>query len=41
MNTTYASDTARMARSDEAYRVFFLGQNMKAERERQKAQLLE
>jgi len=41
MNSVCASNTARMARSDEAYRVFFLGQNMKAERERQKAQLLE
>jgi len=41
MNTAYASNANRMARSDEAYRLFFLSQNMKAERERQKSQLLE
>ena len=34
MNTAYASNANRMARSDEAYRLFFLSQNMKAERER-------
>ena len=41
MNAAYARDTDRIARSDEAYRLFFLSQNMKAERERQKSQLLE
>lgn len=41
MNTAYASNANRMARSDEAYRLFFLSQNMKAERERRKSQLLE
>lgn len=41
MNAAYSRDTDRIARSDEAYRLFFLSQNMKAERERQKSQLLE
>jgi len=41
MNAAYARDADRIARSDEAYRLFFLSQNMKAERERQKSQLLE
>lgn len=41
MNTAYTSNAHRMARSDEAYRLFFLSQDMKAERERQKSQLLE
>ena len=41
MNAAYASSAHRMARSDEAYRLFFLSQDMKAERERQKSQLLE
>ena len=41
MNSTYATDAERMARADESYRLFFLSQNMKAERERQKSQLLE
>lgn len=41
MNKAYVSNANRMARSDEAYRLFFLHQDMKAERDRQKAQLLE
>lgn len=41
MNTSYARTASRMERSDEAYRLFFLSQNLKAERERQKLQLLE
>ena len=41
MESAYARDTDRLARADEAYRLFFLSQNMKAERERQKSQLLE
>lgn len=41
METAYTSDANRMTRSDEAYRLFFLSQNLKAERERQKLQLLE
>lgn len=41
MNTAYASSAARLTRSEETYHLFFLGQNMKAERERQKTQLME
>jgi len=41
MNASYSANASRMARADEAYRLFFLNQNMKAERERQKSQLLE
>ena len=41
MNQAYASGTDRLSRSDEAYRLQFLSQNMKAERERQKSGLLE
>ena len=41
MDTAYTRSANRMARSDEAYRLFFLSQNLKAERERQKLQLLE
>lgn len=41
MSETFAKDASRSARSDEAYRLFVLGQNMKAERERQRSQLLE
>jgi diguanylate cyclase len=41
MNSSYARTANRMERSDEAYRLFFLSQNLKAERERQKLQLLE
>lgn len=41
MNAAYSSNANRMARSDEAYRLFFLNQDMKAERERQKSRLLE
>lgn len=41
MNGAYNANASRMARSDEAYRLFFLNQDMKAERERQRSQLLE
>lgn len=41
MNSSYATITSRLARSDEAYRLFFLNQDMRAERERQKSHLLE
>lgn len=41
MNGAYASDAQRLVRSEEAYRLFFLNQDMKTERERQKSQLLE
>ncbi len=41
INSAYVANANRMARSDEAYRLFFLHQDMLAERERQKAQLLE
>lgn len=41
MNQAYASGSDRLSRSDEAYRLQFLSQNMKAERERQKSGLLE
>ncbi len=41
MNIAYASSAARLIRSEETYHLFFLGQNMKAERERQKTQLME
>jgi diguanylate cyclase len=41
MNATTSSNATRMTRSDEAYRLFFLTQNLKTERERQKSQLLE
>jgi diguanylate cyclase len=41
MNQAYTSGNDRLSRSDEAYRLQFLSQNMKAERERQKSGLLE
>lgn len=41
MHTAFDSSTHRLTRSDEAYRLFFLGQNMKAERERRRSELLE
>lgn len=41
MNASTSAHAKRMMRSDEAYRLFFLTQNLKAERERQKTQLLE
>lgn len=41
MNASTSANANRMTRSDEAYRLFFLTQNLKAERERQKTQLLE
>lgn len=41
MNTAYESSASRMVRADEAYRLHFLHQDMKAERERQRSLLLE
>lgn len=41
MNASAATHANRMARSDEAYRLFFLTQNLQAERERQKSHLME
>lgn len=41
MSAAYMQDSRRGARADEAYRLFTLGQNAAAERERQRAALLE
>lgn len=41
MHTAFDASTHRLTRSDEAYRLFFMGQNMKAERERRRSELLE
>lgn len=41
MNAAYAANASRLTRSEESYRLFFMSQNMKAERERQKSDLLE
>lgn len=41
MNSAFTSNVDRIARSEEAYRLFFLGQDMKAERERRRSELLE
>lgn len=41
MAAAYAHNSNRLARSDEAFRLFFLGQDMKAERERRRSELLE
>lgn len=41
MNSAYSANANRLARSEEAYRLFFLGQDMKAERERRRSELLE
>lgn len=41
MNSAYTVNSNRLARSEEAYRLFFLGQDMKAERERRRSELLE
>jgi diguanylate cyclase len=41
MGESTSSNSARMARSDEAYRLLFMTQDLRAERERQKSQLLE
>lgn len=41
MGESAASNTTRLLRSDESYRMFFLTQDLRAERERQKSQLLE
>lgn len=41
MATSFSQNANRLARSDEAYRLFFLGQDMKAERERRRSELLE
>ena len=41
MNAAYSSSSSRIARTDEAYRIMFLGRDLRAERERQRSQLLE
>lgn len=41
MNSAFTTNVDRIARSEEAYRLFFLGQDMKAERERRRSELLE
>ncbi len=41
MNGAATSNATRMTRSEESYRLFFMSQNLKAERERQKSELLE
>lgn len=41
MNSAWAANVSRLDRSEEAFRLYFLQQNIRAERERQKAQLLE
>jgi diguanylate cyclase len=41
MNSAATTHATRMTRSDEGYRLFFLTQNLQAERERQKSQLME
>jgi diguanylate cyclase len=41
MNQAYTANARRIDRSDEAYRLMFLGRDLRAERERQRLQLLE
>ena len=41
MNEAYTFNARRIDRSDEAYRLMFLGRDLRAERERQRVQLLE
>lgn len=41
MTASYDSNATRLTRSDESYRLQFLTQNLKTERERQKSQLME
>lgn len=41
MNEAYTANARRIDRSDEAYRLMFLGRDLRAERERQRLQLLE
>lgn len=41
MSSAHTADAHRLSRSDEAFRLFFLSRDMKAERERRKSQLLE
>lgn len=41
MTDSFFTDTERFVRIDESYRMFSLGQNMQAERERQRAALME
>lgn len=41
MTLAFQANTNRMTRSEEAYRLFFIGQDMKAERERRRSELLE
>ncbi len=41
MSTAFAQNTSRLARSDEAYRLYYQGQDLRAERERRRSELLE
>jgi diguanylate cyclase len=41
MNASYFAGASRIERTDEAYRIMFLGRDLRAERERQRSQLLE
>lgn len=41
MTSAFSANSSRIERSEEAYRLFFLGQDMKAERERRRSELLE
>lgn len=41
MNSAFATGSSRLARADEAYRLMFIGQDMKTERERRRSELLE
>ncbi len=41
MGSAYERSAQRLVRSQEAYRLFFIGQDMKAERERRRSELLE
>lgn len=41
MANSFSLNASRLTRSDEAYRIFFLGRDMKAERERRRSELLE
>lgn len=41
MASAFSANSSRIERSEEAYRLFFLGQDMKAERERRRSELME
>lgn len=41
MTSAFSANSSRIERSEEAYRLFFLGQDMKAERERRRSELME